>query len=104
MNYRSEMKKWYQKNIGGIFDKYEFIKVFRSTNVLSATLINAVNGFKSSRIYPWRPSKVNTKKLEPGSLYNPEEPLPEVAADKSFINDQMTSTLTQDAEATPPTQ
>ena len=86
-NYRSEMKKWYTKNIGAIFDKYEFIEVFRPTYDLIATLINAANGFETSRIYPWNPSKVNAKKLAPGSLYNPEEPLPEVAVDKSLIDE-----------------
>ena len=50
-------------------------------------LINAVNGFETSCIYPWNPSKANTKKLTPGSLYNLEEPLPEVAADKSLIGE-----------------
>ena len=86
-NYRSEMKKWYTKNIGAIFDKYEFIKVFRSTYDLSDMLINAANGFEVSGIYPWNPSKVNMKKLATESLYNPEEPLPEVAADKSLIDE-----------------
>ena len=85
-NCRSEMKKWYTKNIGAIFDKYKSIQVFRPTYDLSATLINAANGFETSGIYPWNPSKVNTKKLAPRSLYNPEEPLPEVAADKSLID------------------
>ena len=31
MNYRSEMKKWYTKYIGAIFNKYEFIEVFHPT-------------------------------------------------------------------------
>ena len=81
------MKKWYTKNIGAIFDKYEFIEVFCPTYDLSAMLINSANGFETSGIYPWNPSKVNTKKLAPRSLYNPEEPLPEVAADKSLIDE-----------------
>ena len=81
------MKKWYMKNIGAIFDKYEFIEVFHPTYDLSATLINAANGFETSGIYPWNPLKVNKKKLAPGSLYNLEEPLPEVAADKSLIDE-----------------
>ena len=34
---------------------------------------------------PWNPSKVKTKKLIPGELYNPPEPLPLVEADKSFM-------------------
>ena len=81
------MKKWYTKNIGAIFDKYEFIKVFHPTCDLSATLINAANGFETSGIYPWNPSEVNMKKLALRSLYNPKEPLPEVAADKSLIDE-----------------
>ena len=42
-------------------------------------------------IYPWNLSKVNMKKLTPRSLYNLEEPLPEVAVDKSLI-DKLTPT------------
>ena len=100
-NYRSEMKKWYIKNIGASFDKYEFIEVFRSTYDLSATLTNAQTGFESSGISPWNPEKVRTKKLFPGSLYKPKEPLLEVAADKSLVEDPAPTPPTPGTAPTP---
>ena len=93
-NYHEEMKKWLIDHIGQVFDKYEFIEVFTSTYKLSATLENAKKGFEVAGLRPWNPSQANTKKLAPASLYKPEDPLPEVAADNSMVEEPQPSTST----------
>ena len=93
-NYCEEMKKWLIDHIGQVFDKYEFIEVFASTYKLSATLENAKKGFEVASLHPWNPSQANTKKLAPASLYKPENPLPEVAADSSMVEEPQPSTST----------
>ena len=93
-NYCEEMKKWLINHIGQVFDKYEFIEVFTSTYKLSATLENAKKGFEVAGLHPWNPSQANTKKLAPASLYKTEDPLPEVAADNSMVEEPQLSTST----------
>ena len=88
------MKKWLIDHIGQVFDKYEFIEVFTSTYKLSATLENAKKGFEVAGLHLWNPSQANTKKLAPASLYKPEDPLPEVAADNSMVEEPQPSTST----------
>ena len=104
--YREEMRKWYLDNIGEVFDKYQFVDVFRTMYDRSVTLSNAVTGYEIAGIYPWDPFKVKTKKISPGYLYNPEEPLPEVAADVSRTEDSQSSTLSTSSTpvASPSTQ
>ena len=69
-SYREEMRKWLLANIGEAYDKYQFIDVFHSTYDTSATMSNAVRGFEIAGIYPWDPSKAQSKKLAPASLYS----------------------------------
>ena len=91
---RTTVKKWLIDHIGQVFDKYEFIEVFASTYKLSATLENAKKGFEVAGLHPWNPLQANTKKLAPASLYKPEDPLPEVAADNSMVEEPQPSTST----------
>ena len=93
-NYHEEMKKWLINHIGQVFDKYEFIEVFTSTYKLSATLENVKKGFEVAGLHPWNPSQADTKKLAPASLYKPEDPLPEVAAENSMVEEPQPSTST----------
>ena len=91
---RTTVKKLLIDHIGQVFNKYEFIEVFASTYKLSATLENTKKGFKVAGLHPWNPSQANTKKLAPASLYKPEDPLPEVAADSSMVDEPQPSTST----------
>ena len=93
-NYHEEMKKWLIDHISQVFDKYEFIKVFASTYKLSATLENAKKGFEVAGLHLWNLSQASTKKLAPASLYKPEDPLPEVVADSSMVEEPQPSTST----------
>ena len=55
---------------------------------------NAKKGFEVAGLHLWNPSQANTKKLAPTSLYKPEDPLPEVAADNSMVEEPQLSTST----------
>ena len=55
---------------------------------------NAKKGFEVAGLHPWNPLQANTKKLAPASLYKPEDPLPEVAADNSMVEEPQPSTST----------
>ena len=84
--YKEEVWQWLIANLGEVFDKYIFIKVFMKVWDRAAKVEHAIRGFELSGIYPLNPAKVKMGKLAPSSLYTKQDQLPEIA-NESFMNE-----------------
>ena len=77
-NYQECIHKWLQNNLGGIYDKNAFIKVFAKVYKKAANIENAVSSFHHAGIFLWDPTKVDDKKLAPAELFKKDDPIPDV--------------------------
>ena len=68
--YHDMAQKWVQDNPFKMFDRDAFIKVFLKVMEKACTIENRKEGFKSSGIYPWDPTKVKEKKMAAAEWYD----------------------------------
>ena len=97
--YKEEVRIWLQKNPGVLFDKYSFIQVFAVVWQQVAQEEISIKGFEKSGIFPWNPQKIKDGKLAPSSIYEWQDPLPEI---NDSVNEPVNDDVTEPQEGDVP--
>ena len=99
--YKEEVRILLQKNPGVLFDKYLFIQVFAVVWQWGTQEEISIKGFEKSGIFPWNPQKIKDGKLAPSSIYERQDPLPEI---NDSVNEPVNDDVTEPQEGDVPIQ